>query len=141
MDVTFRPAVADDLASLCALDTTVRTDPARAPQIEAWIAARAAHIVSRDGSSAGYGALTHDFFHAGMIEMVMIAEPFRRRGLGVALVNHLAAFCRSGTLWSSTNSSNIAMQSLLDGARFIRSGLIEGLDEGDPEVIYRKQLR
>lgn len=141
MDVAFRLAIADDLASLCALDTTARADMDWGRQIEAWIAARAAHIVSREGSIAGYGALTHDFFHAGMVEMVMIAEPFRRRGLGVALVNHLAAFCRSETLWSSTNLSNMAMQTLLDGAGFIRSGIIEGLDEGDPEVIYRRRLR
>lgn len=138
MDTLFRPATADDVASLCALDTVTPTDPLRVEQIATWVADGAAHIVECNGAVAGYGVITHDFFHAGMIEMVMIAQPFRRQGLGIGLVHHLTTLCRSKTLWSSTNQSNSRMQTLLEGAGFIRSGLIEGLDPGDPEVIYRR---
>jgi hypothetical protein len=32
------------------------------------------------------------------------------------------------------------MQALLEAVGFIRSGIVEGLDEGDPELIYRKVI-
>jgi hypothetical protein len=33
------------------------------------------------------------------------------------------------------------MQGLLTELGFVRSGFVEGLDEGDPELIYRLGLR
>ncbi|WP_375451198.1 GNAT family N-acetyltransferase [uncultured Devosia sp.] len=141
MSIQFRAASETDLARLCALDTSAPTDPARGPQIAAWIAAGAAHVAIQNGVVAGYGVITHTFFHAGMIEMLMIAEPFRQHGLGTGLLAFLETLCRTDTLWSSTNLSNRGMQSLFERTGFVHSGLIEGLDEGDPEVIYRKRLR
>lgn len=40
-------------------------------------------------------------------------------------------------LFTSTNASNFAMQRLLVASGFIDSGIVHGLDEGDPELIYR----
>lgn len=141
MKTLFRPAVPNDLAVLWALDTAMDSDLGRARQIQAWITTNCAHVAVQDQSIAGYGAISHDFFHSGMVEMLMIAEPFRRRGIGAGLLSHMETFCQTSTLWSSTNLSNIAMQKLLDRAGFIRSGRVEGLDENDPELIYRKRLR
>jgi len=46
----------------------------------------------------------------------------------------------SKKLFTSTNLSNLPMQSLLAQLNFKLSGVIENLDEGDPELVYFKPL-
>ncbi|MCU5440364.1 hypothetical protein ABEW49_10895 [Bacillus anthracis] len=44
--------------------------------------------------------------------------------------------------FSSTNESNESMQKVFNTNGFIRSGIVENLDEDDPEIIfYTKKLR
>ncbi len=47
------------------------------------------------------------------------------------------AIAEQRKLFTSTNASNIAMQRLLVASGFIDSGIVHGLDDGDPELIYR----
>ncbi len=49
--------------------------------------------------------------------------------------------CRTEKLFTSTNASNGAAQRLFASAGFVRSGQIEHLDEGDPELVYVKWCR
>jgi RimJ/RimL family protein N-acetyltransferase len=51
---------------------------------------------------------------------------------------HADQRCDDG-LFTSTNQSNIAMQRLCESCGFERSGIVENLDEGDPELIYFKR--
>ena len=43
-------------------------------------------------------------------------------------------------LFTSTNRSNAPMQSLLAKLGYRPSGVIENLDEGDPELVYMKHV-
>lgn len=141
MSILIRTATPEDIAALCAIDTRLPEDSRRAGEIEAWVRAGQAHIALMDGLPAGYSVLTHNFFHEGFIEMLMVGMRFRRQGIGLAQIEHLARHCRTERLWTSTNQSNLAMQGLLDRLGFTRSGVVEGLDEGDPELIWRKVIR
>ena len=38
--------------------------------------------------------------------------------------------------FSSTNESNESMQKVFNANGFIRSGIVENLDEADPEIIF-----
>ncbi|MEO0538637.1 MAG: GNAT family N-acetyltransferase, partial [Cyanobacteria bacterium P01_A01_bin.123] len=42
--------------------------------------------------------------------------------------------------FTSTNESNLLMQALMAKLRYIPSGIINNLDEGDPELVYFKRL-
>ncbi len=53
------------------------------------------------------------------------------------LLRHAIAQRGQRKLFTSTNASNIAMQRLLVASSFIDSGIVHGLDDGDPELIYR----
>jgi ribosomal protein S18 acetylase RimI-like enzyme len=77
------------------------------------------------------------FFGQPMLELVMVGNVYRRQGIGEALVRHAISTAPGPTLWTSTNKSNVVMQALLERLGFDRSGIVEGLDEGDPELIYR----
>jgi hypothetical protein len=54
-----------------------------------------------------------------------------------------AAVSRAGTevIFSSTNESNIAMRALFDHDGWTLSGVLSGIDEGDPEFVYWRGAR
>ncbi|VTR27566.1 Acetyltransferase (GNAT) family [Serratia fonticola] len=84
----------------------------------------------------GYGVLNYHFFGCGFIEMLMVGEHCRRRGIGLALIAALKSRCRHPKLFTSTNRSNLPMQRLLLNAGFIASGQVDNLDDGDPEQVF-----
>ncbi|RIX84680.1 GNAT family N-acetyltransferase [Acidovorax cavernicola] len=136
MNVDIRPARLNDLEALTRLDTVAAHDERRAVQIKGWIEDRFCHVLETDGDIAAYGVLHHHFFDCGFIEMLMVGEKFRRRRLGLRLVDHFQSICERPKLFTSTNRSNGAMQLLLKEAGFRESGHIENLDAGDPEQVF-----
>jgi GNAT superfamily N-acetyltransferase len=132
-----RPARAGDAPFLVALDSFASPDNGRAADIARWIAAGQCFCATDEGRPVGYGVLTNHFFGQPMLELVVVAQAERRKGIGAALIRHAMTVSRP-VLWSSTNKSNLGMQALLECLGFRRSGIVEGLDEGDPELIYRR---
>jgi hypothetical protein len=57
-----------------------------------------------------------------------------------ALISACAADAPANKLFTSTSTSNIAARALFVHAGFEPSGMIDNLDEGDPEIVYRKLL-
>ena len=135
--IVIRPAGRGDIPALIAIDPSALSDAERRQSIARWAAAGQCHVAVRAEKPVGYVALTRGFFHEPFVEMLIVAEDDRRSGVGLALLQH----CISETppdhkLWSSTNKTNLPMQALLLHAGFVRSGIVENLDEGDPELIY-----
>ena len=78
------------------------------------------------------------FFGFDFLELLLVEVAHRRRGVGTALIEEWEETAHTVKLFTSTNESNVPMQRLCERLGYIRSGLIENLDEGDPEVIYSK---
>jgi hypothetical protein len=102
-----REAECTDLPALIALDSVAADDPRRAVQIGQWLADGHMHVAELDGTLAGYR------------------------------VQHATSCSAGARLFTSTNQSNTSMQRLLAAAGFVQCGIVHGLDEGDPELIYR----
>jgi len=148
--VVIRPAVPEDLPALVDIDREVRhapDQPAHAAEwlepnattyLSGWVAAGECYVASVGGALAGYGVLHYHFFHSGFIDLVIVRAAHRRKGIGRALVRYLADLCTSEKVWISTNLTNTRMQALLASEGFAMCGFIEGLDEGDPELVYSK---
>lgn len=134
--MNIRPATIIELSVLCQLDTFAAEDSGRREAIHSWIDQGICHLAEVDGEPAGYGVLAYHFFGSAFIEMLMVDVRFRGRGVGFALVEHFKRTCLGPKLFSSTNLSNHAMQSLLLKARFRPSGFIDNLDENDPELVF-----
>lgn len=126
-----------DAATLIALDSVAAHDPRRATQIGQWMAQGQVHVAEQDRVAVGYLVIHHHFFGEAFVEMLMVAHAQRGRGIGAALLRHAIARRGGGKLFTSTNSSNSGMQRLLAASGFVDSGIVHGLDEGDPELIYR----
>jgi len=146
--VNLRPATTDDLAAILAVDR----DHGVEPRVE-WLRRRIdrgecmlALIPHETDEGAGgelAGFLVDDdaFFDRTFIRLVVVSKKHRRRGVADALVADAESRARTHTVFSSSNRSNTAMHSLLRKRGWVESGIIEGLDELDPEVVFRKRVR
>jgi ribosomal protein S18 acetylase RimI-like enzyme len=104
------------------------------------IVARACSVIVDDEQVVGYAVLDYSFFEQGFISMLYVHPDYRRRGAALRLMQHLETVCQTKKLFTSTNLSNLPMQSLLAKLGYILSGVIHHLDEGDPELVYVKYL-
>jgi len=133
-----RPATLGDLESL---STLLSQDGASRPSfLEASIRGNLGLVAELDGQIVGFGVLSYDFFERGFIKLLYVTSGFRRRGVGSALLSAVETECTTPLIFTSTNESNIAMQNLLSKYGYQASGVVRGLDPGDPELFFRKQL-
>jgi ribosomal protein S18 acetylase RimI-like enzyme len=66
--------------------------------------------------------------------LLIVHPSVRRQGIGTALMQHIETIYTPGKLFTSTNLSNERMLRLCERLGYVRSGIIEHLDEDDPEV-------
>ncbi|PHM33431.1 GNAT family N-acetyltransferase [Xenorhabdus innexi] len=125
-----------DIDILTRIDPVVLYDNRRAGKIKNWVKKQFCYVVDIDGEVIAYGVLHYDFFDCGFIEMLMVGENSRRKGVGLQLINYLKSICSCPKLFASTNQSNQPMRLLLKNAGFRSSGYIENLDEDDPELVF-----
>ena len=139
--ISIRPATESDVEALCSLDLITRQGNERREFIRREIASGTCFVATADEEVIGYGVLNYTFYDYGCIDMLYVHAGHRRRGVGAALVRHLESLCRTPKLFTSTNLSNLRMQSLLAKLGYELSGVIHNLDEGDPEIVYFKRLK
>ena len=135
-----RIGTGDDLAALVDCDPIAGQDQARRDALAAWLA-QGTVLVSRERERiAGFLVLEHGLFGHGFVPLVCVGPDHRRRGHALRLLAAAEARCRTAKLFASANASNGASQALLARAGFVRSGTIENLDAGDPELVYFKAV-
>ena len=138
--ISIRPANEDDVEALCSLDLIARSEKERREFIRRSVASGTCFVAVED-EVIGYGVLNYSFYANGCVDMLYVHSGHRRRGAGAALLRDIESLCQTPKLFSSTNLSNLPMQSLLAKSEYVLSGVIQNLDEGDPEVVYFKRLR
>jgi len=131
-----RDATPADRDLIIAFDHLAGSDPGRIQFIDRVLRSATCLVAERRGRAIAYAALEYTFYDNGFVSMVYVAEAERRRGVGRALMEALAARCRTPKLFTSTNESNEPMQELLTLLGFVPSGVIHHLDPGDPELVY-----
>jgi ribosomal protein S18 acetylase RimI-like enzyme len=131
-----RDARPGEIGFLRALDPMAIAGSERHGQIAMWVTRGTCRVAVRDGDIAGYLVSDHSFFHQRFIELVLVAKVYRRQGIGHALVQDALDRTPTEKVWTSTNKSNASMQALLAKLGFTRSGQVDNLDPGDPELIF-----
>src|SRR5581483_2856637 len=89
---------------------------------------------------AGFLIWTKDFYSHYFIDLVVVHPQMRRHGVAVAMIKAMEAFSAGNKLFSSTNRTNKAMQSVFERTGFVKSGFITHLERNDPELIYYKKI-
>jgi GNAT superfamily N-acetyltransferase len=137
LQATLRPAWGADLANLGRIDPLLsqsgygRTAARLLNQGRSWIA-------DINGAPIAYALTSLDFFNRPLVEMIVVAQPYRRRGVGFALLERCEAAHQDDRVFVTVKVSNAPMLAMLAKAGFQGSGIIYNLDPDDPELVYVK---
>jgi N-acetylglutamate synthase-like GNAT family acetyltransferase len=138
LSMNFRRAKKSDVSVIAAFDWFA---DAELKKLEGSIADGRCFVVASSGKLVGCGTLSYNFFDRGFVDLLYVTTTDRRKGLGAGLLCCIESACATPIIFTSTNLSNLPMQGLLSKSGYQLSGVVEGLDEGDPELFYRKRLR
>lgn len=135
-----RLAVETDVDAICSLDAIAQREDRRRIFISRSVAAGNCFAAVEE-KIVGYAVLEHTFYDNGFVSMLYVHPDWRRRGVGATLMKHLESICQTAKIFTSTNLSNLPMQTLLAKLGYTLSGVIHNLDDNDPEVVYVKFLK
>jgi GNAT superfamily N-acetyltransferase len=139
--VIVRPAADTDIEQIIRADLALQAKLPRRVSVQNAVGQGECFVALDDGILLGYGIMNHGFFEHGFVSLVYVDPAHRRRGVGSRLFDEFENRCRSSRIFTSTNLSNLAMHGFLASRRYTLSGLIQDIDEGDPEMFYSKRLR
>ena len=95
-------------------------------------------VVKNEFSIVGFLIFHTDFFDCYFISLIVVKPTERRKGYATSLMEYFLSVSPTKKIFSSTNQSNKRMQDVFKANGFKQSGIVENLDEGDPEIIYFK---
>ncbi len=132
-------ATEENLPAVLGVDAAHIGD-SRAGDLIAAVTARQCYIAREGWDVLGFAILTRHFFGSPFIDLIVVHPDHQRKGVASALIQHITAVCPGEKLFTSTNQSNTPMRALCEGFGFVKSGWIDNLDPGDPELICFKAL-
>lgn len=129
----------EHLQALCTIDQEVIGDSSRVEEIQQAIKEKRCLLYQSADTVGGFLLFSNDFFGYSFISLVIVKPSERRQGIASALMIAYIQMAKTAKVFSSTNQSNRRMHQLFHNLGFVKSGFIDNLDEGDPEIIYMKQ--
>jgi|GEM_PF-183057 len=133
-----RKASMGDLPAIAALDAKAVGHGGRLAELEKHVRSGCCLVSLREGRLAGFAAHDRSFFGQRFLQLIIVDPDDRRSGVGRSLMEAWEAELPGHKLFTSTNESNKPMQQLCEAMGYVRSGVVDNLDEGDPEIIYCK---
>ncbi|MBT2588548.1 GNAT family N-acetyltransferase [Arthrobacter sp. ISL-95] len=128
---------AEHFEDLVAVDQIAQQDPERREELRKWLKSGTVRIAIQDGSPVGYTVVEPSFFGNDFLVLIAVGDQHRKAGIGQLLMGDVESTERHTKLFTSTNLSNQVMQRLLARRGWVSSGMVFGLDEGDPELFYQ----
>jgi GNAT superfamily N-acetyltransferase len=111
----------------------------RGPLLAARVQSGEVILFEHEGRVSGYAVVrSHSFFGRDFVELLAVAADERRHGVGGLLLQQAVGLSSTKRIFTSTNRSNTPMIGLLEKEGWQFSGQLEGIDEGDPELVYYK---
>lgn len=127
-----------DLDAIVQIDRQVIGNTSRRDFIENAIKQGRCFQLNENEDVAGFLIYDTHFFECTFISLVIVAPAKRRKGYASQMMKYLVRIAPTDKVFSSTNRSNKSMQKVFEANGFVPSGIVENLDEGDPEIIYFK---
>ena len=142
--ISLRKATIEDKALVVdfdySLDAVEHIELKREEKITKAILGEECLIILADNRAVGFAIFDYRFFDLGWIELIILDEKYRGKGIGGQAIDLICKQCKTNKVFTSTNSSNIQMQKALSKVGFSFAGEIIGLDDGDPELFYYKKI-
>lgn len=134
--VQIRPALPQDAATLIALDDHAQRANERVDEILAAIVAGQCWCALRREEIVGYRIDSHGFFGRPFLELVVVKPSARQTGVAGRLVQDFRQRHRDA-VYAACKASHLPSQRLLTASGFRVSGYLDGLEVGDPVIVYR----
>lgn len=128
----------DDLDKIVQIDSEVIGNKSRRNYIKNAIELGNCIIAKEGNSIVGFLIYNTNFFDCAFISLIIVSPTKRRKGYASYLMDFIMEISPTTKVFSSTNRSNYNMQQAFEKNGFVESGIVENLDEGDPEIIYFK---
>ena len=129
-----RAAQVQNVSAIVAIDPTSLGSPG---QIQALVQQQASLVAVERGEIVGFLAVKPGhFYQRDFIDLLFVAPRWRRQGIGRALMQAALRNASTSRVFVSTNESNTPMRQLLRSEGWNPSGVLTGLDEGDPEHVF-----
>jgi ribosomal protein S18 acetylase RimI-like enzyme len=128
----------EDLDKIVNIDSQVIGNTSRRDYIENAIELGHCIITKNKEDIEGFLIYDTNFFECSFISLIIVSPSKRRKGYASLLMDYMMKISPTMKVFSSTNRSNISMQKVFHANGFIQSGIVENLDEGNPEIIYFK---
>lgn len=129
-----------DLDEIVNIDKEVIGSDYRRKYIKKAIDEERCIVIKTEFSYLGFLIFKEDFFDCSFISLVIVKPTERRKGYATALLQYFLSISPTKKIFSSTNQSNNRMQEVFKRNGFIESGIINNLDDGDPEIVYFKLI-
>ena len=129
-----------DIEAVQAIDESVLGSSDRREFLRQSIERGECLVAGCNGALTGFAVVDSSFYDQRFIALLMVDPRHQRQGIGTALMRAVEHCFPGEKLFTSTNASNLKMQALCERLGFVRSGYIENLDAGDPEIIFFKHL-
>ena len=139
--IVIEKATEDDFEHVCSLDRMVLGNSGRHAFLDNAIKAGQCLVARVEDAPVGFAVLNQSFYGHEFIALLIVHPEQRRRGVATALIGYIESICPTEKLFTSTNESNEPMQRLCQTLGFVRSGYIENLDAGDPEIVFFKRVK
>jgi GNAT superfamily N-acetyltransferase len=132
-----RRATSGDLDAVLELDRVAPVGRERAQLLAARVRSGEVILFENQSRLLGYAVLRpHSFFGRDFVELLAVAASERRHGIAGLLLRQAVGLSSTVRIFTSTNRSNTPMIGLLTKEGWQFSGELEGIDEGDPELVY-----
>ena len=129
-----RAAQVQDVSAIVAIDPHSLGSP---EEIRALVQGQASLVAVERGEIVGFLALKPGhFYQRDFIDLLFVAPRWRQQGVGRALMRAALRSASTSRVFTSTNESNTPMRELLHSEGWSPSGVLTGLDEGDPEHVF-----
>jgi GNAT superfamily N-acetyltransferase len=129
-----RAARVEDVSAIVAMDPDRLGPPG---QIQALIREQHCLVAVEHGEIAGFLVLRPGHFYGrDFIDLLFVGPYWRRQGVGGDLMRAALRNASTARVFVSTNESNTPMRNLLRHDGWTPSGVLTGLDEGDPEHVF-----
>jgi ribosomal protein S18 acetylase RimI-like enzyme len=139
MEGNSRRADPSDLEAVLALDRASPLGRERAALLTSRVQAGEVILFEKEDQLLGFAVVRkRSFFGRDFVELLTVTESSRRRGVGSNLLEEVVKRSSSVRIFTSTNQSNSEMIGLLEKTSWQFSGQLQGIDEGDPELIFFK---
>jgi len=139
--INIEKATGKELEAICTLDSMVLGNPSRRDFLVNAVKANQCLVAIVRDTVVGFSILERSFYGQSFISLLIVQPNYRKRGVATAFIRHIESICSTEKLFTSTNKSNVIAQGVFEALGFVRSGYIENLEEGDPEIIYFKRLK